>query len=360
MSTDIEVKLSKEERRKLKEEKRARKAAKAEAAGSSTETESKKDKKSKKEKRARDGEESTPASEEPSKKKKKSKSGNATPAETPAATASTTPAESVVATPAEGDVNTEAPAMSKKQMKKLKAAAAAAAASEAASSSSAPAPRAFTAADNAYLAEQNITLEPATFPPHLDMPSLPVDPSINKFLSAFPKPTPIQSVSWPALLANRDVVGIAETGSGKTLAFGVPGMQHIISLPPTGKNWKGKLAMLVLAPTRELAQQSYDTLVKLGKETGVGAVSIFGGVGKNEQIRESRLDGVRIVVGTPGRTLDLADSGELDLSNISYLVLDEADRMLDQGFEQDIRRIIAHTPNHPKRQTVMCKVFVLT
>lgn len=358
MSIETDVKLNKEERRKLKEEKRARKAAKSaaatpEAAGSGAETEStKKDKKSKKEKRARDAEDGTPATEdEPSKKKKKkSKSGNAT----PDVTVSSTPAESVVATPAEGEVSTETPGMSKKQLKKLKAAAAA---SEAAASASAstPAPRAFTAADNAYLAEQHITLEPPLYPPHLDMKTLPLDPSISKFLSAFPKPTPIQSVSWPALLANRDVVGIAETGSGKTLAFGVPGMQHILSLPASTKKGKGKLAMLVLAPTRELAQQSFDTLVKLGKDVNVGAVSIFGGVGKNEQIRESRLDNVRIVVGTPGRTLDLADSGELDLSGVSYLVLDEADRMLDQGFEQDIRRIIAHTPNHPKRQTVMCK-----
>ncbi|TXT13318.1 hypothetical protein VHUM_00685 [Vanrija humicola] len=345
MSVDTEVKLSKEERRKLKEEKRARKAAKAEAAAAAggevaTEKSDKKDKKR-----------SPPTtSEEPKKKKKKSKSGAATPVDTPAATNASSPSETAIATPAEGDVDTETPALSKKQLKKLKAAAAAA---EEAATPAAP-PAEFTAADKAYLAEQNITLEPATFPPHLNMSTLPVRPEIAKFLSAFPKPTPIQAVSWPALLANRDVVGIAETGSGKTLSFGVPGVNLLAGLPAPKKGGKGKLAMLVLAPTRELAQQSFDTLVKLGKGVGIGATALFGGVPKHNQIFELRSEGVRIVVGTPGRTLDLADAGDLDLSGIKYLVLDEADRMLDAGFENDIRRIIAHCPEHSGgRQTVM-------
>lgn len=355
MSVDTEVKLSKEERRKLKEEKRARKAAKAEAAAAAGEPATEKaDKKDKKRSRDAASETATPAptsSEEPKKKKKKSKSGAATPVDTPDATNASTPNETAIATPAEGEVDAEAPALSKKQLKKLKAAAAA---SEAAASTPAVVPAAFTAADKAYLAEQNITLEPATFPPHLDISTLPVRPEISKFLSAFPKPTPIQAVSWPALLANRDVVGIAETGSGKTLSFGVPGVNLLAGLPAPKKGGKGKLAMLVLAPTRELAQQSFDTLVKLGKGVGIGATALFGGVPKHNQIFELRSEGVRIVVGTPGRTLDLADAGDLDLSGIKYLVLDEADRMLDAGFENDIRRIIAHCPEHTGgRQTVM-------
>jgi ATP-dependent RNA helicase DBP3 len=344
MSVEIDVKLSKEERRKIKEEKKARKAAASgdAPAEEKTEKKDKKDKKDKKRARDEDGEE---------KKSKKSKSSDAT----PTTTGSSTPAETVLATPAEGV--TEAPALSKKQLKKLKAAAAAAEAEAATDAAPAVAPRNFTAADKAYLAEQNITLEPALFPPHLDMKTLPVNAKIADFLSAFPKPTPIQSVSWPALLAKRDVVGIAETGSGKTLSFGVPGMNILAGLPPAKKgNPKGKLAMLVLAPTRELAQQSFDTLVKLGSGLGINSVALFGGMPRNDQIFKLRQDGVRIVVGTPGRTLDLADSGDLDLSAIKYLVLDEADRMLDAGFENDIRRIIAHCADHDNgRQTVMCE-----
>ncbi|RSH77389.1 RNA-dependent ATPase [Apiotrichum porosum] len=344
MSVDTEVKISKEERRKQKEEKKARKATKAAAAteaGEAVVEETKKEKKDKKRSRDEEGGDEVKKS-----KKSKSKSGEATPA---LDTGASTPQSTEVSTPAEG----EAPALSKKQLKKLKAAAAASEASTAAAASI-PAPAAFTAADKAYLAEQNITLEPSLFPPHLDMSTLAVNASIAKFLTVFPKPTPIQAVSWPALLAKRDVVGIAETGSGKTLSFGVPGVNHIASLPAPGKKGKGKLAMLVLAPTRELAQQSFDTLVKLGKECGVAAVALFGGMPKGDQIRQINTEGVRIVVGTPGRTLDLADSGDLDLSSVSYLVLDEADRMLDAGFENDIRRIIAHCPKHEGgRQTVM-------
>ncbi|BEJ17363.1 hypothetical protein CspHIS471_0607640 [Cutaneotrichosporon sp. HIS471] len=340
MSVDTEIKISKEERRAAKEAKRARKAAKAAAVAEAGEGAPKKDKKRSRED---DGEESSKSKKD--KKAKKVTSGESTPA---LATGASSPVETALATPAEAETGTTP--LSKKQLKKLKAAAAAA---ESAEATDVPVPADFTAADKAYLAEQNITLDPALFPPHLNMATLPVTAPIAASLKAFPKPTPIQAVSWPALLAKRDVVGIAETGSGKTLAFGVPGIQHISSLPKPGKNGKGKLAMLVLAPTRELAQQSFDTLVKLGKEAGIKAVALFGGVGKFDQIRDIRAEGTRIVVGTPGRTLDLADSGDLDLSSISYLVLDEADRMLDQGFEQDIRRIIAHTPNHPKRQTVM-------
>ncbi|KAK4683626.1 ATP-dependent RNA helicase DBP3, partial [Tremellales sp. Uapishka_1] len=215
-------------------------------------------------------------------------------------------------------------------------------------------PAAFTSSHNAYLADQNITLTPSLFPPHLNILSLPINPLLQPYLKSYQTPTPIQACSWPPLLAKRDVVGIAETGSGKTLAFGVPGL-HLLSLmqSATKKN-KDQIQMLVLAPTRELALQSFDTLSALGKLVDVEAVCLFGGVGKDEQMTKIRNSKTRIIVGTPGRTLDLANSGDIDLSSVSYLVLDEADRMLDQGFENDIRRIIAHCPDHTKgRQTVM-------
>ncbi|WWD20067.1 ATP-dependent RNA helicase DBP3 [Kwoniella shandongensis] len=361
--------LTKEEKRLRKEEKRKAKAA---AAGTTAEASApadgevkvkreKKDKKDKKRsKDVAEEEAAAPAApvaaesdaeERPKKKSKKVKTE-------PETSASATPAESVTpaAPTAEGDA--AAPALSKKQQKKLAKAQAAAAAP--ASTSAVPVisiSQTFTPEHNAYLKEQGITLQPSLYPPLLSIPSLPINPAIQPYLSAYTKPTPIQSCSWPALLVKRDVVGIAETGSGKTLAFGVPGVNLLSHLPPPngGKKSKGgQIQMLVLAPTRELAQQSHDTLVALGKTVGLNSVCIFGGVGKDGQISELRKKETRIVVGTPGRTLDLADSGDLDLSSVSYLVLDEADRMLDQGFENDIRRIIAHTPGHEAgRQTVM-------
>ncbi|WVQ96227.1 ATP-dependent RNA helicase DBP3 [Kwoniella sp. CBS 9459] len=375
--------MSKEEKKRLKEEKKKLKAAagddegekeskkekkdkkrKAEAEGDS-EVKEKKDKKDKKKKRAVDGEATAAeeasgaeagAGEEPAKKKKKKEKSKTESDATPASAES-----SAVPTPAE---SSSAPAgaeagLSKKQLKKLAKAQAAAASAGSSSTAAAPvtaaasvSPQAFSAEHNAYLAEQGITLAPSLFPPVFSIPSLPINSSLQPFLSAFTKPTPIQACSWPALLAKRDVIGIAETGSGKTLSFGVPGMNHVSTLPPAKKG--KQIAMLVLAPTRELAQQSHDTLLAFGKSVGINSVCLFGGVGKAEQIAELRKQDTRIVVGTPGRTLDLADAGDLDLSGVSYLVLDEADRMLDQGFENDIRRIIAHTPDHTKgRQTVM-------
>ncbi|TYJ56811.1 ATP-dependent RNA helicase DBP3 [Cryptococcus floricola] len=356
MSSEDAPKLTKEEKKARKEAKQAKKAAKVAASAEATPAESteatpateevkpKKEKKDKKDKKRKDVDaEEAPkeeASEEPPKKKKKSKStDDATPA--PAAT--------------------EEP-ISKKQQKKL---AKAAAAEEATKTAAASLPAVevsttFTPEHTAFLTENAITLLPHTYPPVLSIPSLPVNPKITKFLSKFTKPTPIQACSWPPLLTKRDVVGIAETGSGKTLAFGVPGVNLLSGLAPVTGSKKGRgqvpgqIQILVLAPTRELAQQSHDNLAALAAEVGIKSTCIFGGVGKDGQARELSDTKTRIVVGTPGRTLDLADSGDLDLSSVSYLVLDEADRMLDAGFENDIRRIIAHTPGHEQgRQTVM-------
>ncbi|KAI5991311.1 DEAD-domain-containing protein [Pisolithus orientalis] len=167
-------------------------------------------------------------------------------------------------------------------------------------------------------------------------------------------PTPIQAAAWPWALAGKDVVGIAETGSGKTLAFGIPALSRLIA---TGSNGSA-INVLVVAPTRELAIQTHDTLSALGAPFGMASVAVYGGVDKSPQIKalsNNSEDGktTRIVVGTPGRILDLVNDGACDLSKVNYLVLDEADRMLDKGFEHDITAIISHTMQRSDRQTMM-------
>ncbi|CAD6887810.1 unnamed protein product [Tilletia controversa] len=192
----------------------------------------------------------------------------------------------------------------------------------------------------------------------------------------FAQPTPIQACCWPILLAGSDVVGIAETGSGKTFAFGLPALQLIASTDAQqqkkGAKAKGKgnasaaaVSMLVVAPTRELAIQTHENLELLAKPLGIGSICLYGGVSKHEQVAALRSSQppIRIVVGTPGRVLDLARGSSsggdsaLDLSQVQYLVLDEADRMLDRGFEPDIRAIIglcrSHTHPEGGRHTSM-------
>ncbi|KAI9836839.1 MAG: RNA-dependent ATPase [Sarea resinae] len=165
----------------------------------------------------------------------------------------------------------------------------------------------------------------------------------------FASPTPIQSAAWPFLFAGRDVVGVAETGSGKTLAFGVPCIRYIDSLPKSKKQ-RGAKAVIV-SPTRELAMQIHDQMIKLATPAGLSVVCVYGGVAKEDQRR--MLKTASIVVATPGRLNDLINEGSADLSNVGYLVLDEADRMLDKGFEEEIRKIINTTPPKEHRQTLM-------
>ncbi|KAI9313871.1 P-loop containing nucleoside triphosphate hydrolase protein [Dichotomocladium elegans] len=162
----------------------------------------------------------------------------------------------------------------------------------------------------------------------------------------FEAPTPIQATTWPITLAGRDIIGIAETGSGKTYAFTLPGLVHIASKKPSHK----QPSMLVVSPTRELAMQSEEQAKAAGKIFNLKTACLYGGVGKGPQAEELRR-GVDIVVATPGRLLDLIEDGSCDLSKVSFLVLDEADRMLDDGFERDIRKIIDFTPKD--RQTLM-------
>jgi len=188
------------------------------------------------------------------------------------------------------------------------------------------------------------------FKPVLTFPELGFSKKIMKICNKFEKPTPIQSECWPILGSGKDIIGIAETGSGKTLAFTLPALVHIRHrIEEEPRKRKGPI-LLIISPTRELAMQSQVVLEEAADAVQIKSVCVYGGVPKYNQMKDlSR--GVEVVVATPGRLIDLMNEGCCDLSEVSYLVLDEADRMLDQGFERDIRRIISET--HPQRQTAL-------
>jgi ATP-dependent RNA helicase RhlE len=156
-------------------------------------------------------------------------------------------------------------------------------------------------------------------------------------------PTPIQEQAIPLVLSGRDVLGLAQTGTGKTAAFALPILQRLTSGPLR------KVRVLVVAPTRELAEQIHQTFTDLGKNLRVRSTPIYGGVSKRPQLAALR-SGAEIVVACPGRLLDHIGEGDIDLSNVEVLVLDEADRMCDMGFLPDIRRILKHLPS--QRQTL--------
>jgi len=161
-------------------------------------------------------------------------------------------------------------------------------------------------------------------------------------------PTPIQAQTIPAVMSGRDVIGIAQTGTGKTAAFAVP-ILHRLSAdprPPVRKSCR----VLVLGPTRELSRQILDSFRTYARYLRFGAALAIGGVSMSVQVR-ALLNGVDILVATPGRLLDLVKSNALRLGEVECLVLDEADRMLDMGFIHDIRKIVAELPI--RRQTLM-------
>jgi len=166
--------------------------------------------------------------------------------------------------------------------------------------------------------------------------------------AGFTEPSAIQVQGWPIALSGRDMVGIAETGSGKTLAFLLPGIVHINAQPYLNRG-DGPI-MLVMAPTRELAVQIKEEIDKFGKSSKIKNTCVYGGVSKYEQTRALR-DGVEICVATPGRLTDFLDQGITNLKRVTYLVLDEADRMLDMGFEPQVRKICSQI--RPDRQTLM-------
>ncbi|XP_046403943.1 probable ATP-dependent RNA helicase DDX17 isoform X1 [Ischnura elegans] len=164
----------------------------------------------------------------------------------------------------------------------------------------------------------------------------------------FAEPTAIQAQGWPIALNGRDMVGIAQTGSGKTLAYILPATVHINHQPSLSRG-DGPIA-LVLAPTRELAQQIQQVAREFGSATYVRNTCIFGGAPKGPQARDLER-GVEIVIATPGRLIDFLERGTTNLRRCTYLVLDEADRMLDMGFEPQIRKIVEQI--RPDRQTLM-------
>ena len=164
----------------------------------------------------------------------------------------------------------------------------------------------------------------------------------------FKNPTPIQMQAWPIAMSGRDLVGIAQTGSGKTLSFAIPAFIHVKKQPPPATR-KSPTA-LILAPTRELSSQIHKEFIPFGRQFKLNTKCIYGGINRtvHKEVIES---GPSVLVATPGRLLDFLNEGIINLKRVTYLVIDEADRMLDMGFEPQIREIISQT--RPDRQTLM-------
>ena len=170
-----------------------------------------------------------------------------------------------------------------------------------------------------------------------------LDPQLVKAVEeiGYEEPTDIQATTIPLIRAGRDVFGQSSTGSGKTAAFGLPILERI--------QHKGRIQVLVLVPTRELCEQVAQEFVKFSKYKSVKILAVYGGVGIGQQIKN--LKDTDVVIGTPGRILDHINRRTLDLQNIKFLVLDEADKMFDMGFVRDIRKIIQYVPK--ARQTLL-------
>ena len=171
-------------------------------------------------------------------------------------------------------------------------------------------------------------------------------PKISAGIAAcgYTAPTPIQKEAIPSILAGRDMLGLAQTGTGKTAAFVLPILQRLQDGP------RKIVRALIVAPTRELAEQIHTNICQMGKQTGLRSVVVYGGVGKQPQISKIR-SGAEIVVACPGRLLDLLNDKAFNLRAVEVLVLDEADHMFDKGFLPDIRRIIKQLPT--KRQSLV-------
>ena len=146
-------------------------------------------------------------------------------------------------------------------------------------------------------------------------------------------PTPIQAKSIPPIMQGHDFIGLAQTGTGKTAVFVLPILQRLLQSP------RGRVGALIISPTRELAEQTYETINELGKQTGLRSIAVYGGVSMEQQTRRLR-NGIEIIAACPGRLLDHLWKGTIDLSHLEVLVIDEADRMFDMGFLPDIRSIL--------------------
>lgn len=178
--------------------------------------------------------------------------------------------------------------------------------------------------------------------------SIPLVDPLHQNLKAleYIQATEIQQSAIPFILAGKDIMARAKTGTGKTAAFALPILHKLI----TEENRVSKLSVLVLAPTRELVQQLHASFIKYGDNTGIRVVAAFGGVSINPQISQIK-EGVDIIIATPGRLLDLLFNQHLSLKALSFLVFDEADRMLDLGFKAEIDQIMKQTPQN--RQTLL-------
>lgn len=185
---------------------------------------------------------------------------------------------------------------------------------------------------------------------HNDFESLGIGGNFRRALKemGYQQPTPIQIKAIPHLLRKADMLGVAQTGTGKTAAFALPLLQRLYEENSPAR--PNRPRALILAPTRELALQIHEELAAFGRYTRLRYAFIFGGVGQNPQVR-SLARGIDVLVATPGRLLDLAGQRHVDLSEISVLVLDEADRLLDMGFIRDVKRIVAQTPG--RRQSLL-------
>ena len=172
---------------------------------------------------------------------------------------------------------------------------------------------------------------------------------VNVAESGYHTPTPIQEATIPLVLSGKDVLGCAQTGTGKTAAFALPILQRLAATPSPVKDAR-VIRALILSPTRELAQQTYENIVQYSKGLPLKSCVIFGGVGQGAQVAALH-DGAEIVVACPGRLMDLMGQGYVRLNWVETFVLDEADRMLDMGFIHDVRRVLRCLPE--KRQNLL-------
>ncbi|KAF5026244.1 hypothetical protein F66182_1675 [Fusarium sp. NRRL 66182] len=207
---------------------------------------------------------------------------------------------------------------------------------------------------DAFLSTNQITItdpktETVTLRPILEFHHLPATNLLEKTPSPFAKyktPTPIQSASWPFTLSGRDAIGVAETGSGKTMAFALPCVEAVSAIKHKGTK------AVVVSPTRELAMQTYEQLAGVAALNHLKCVCLYGGASKDDQ-RALLRRGADVIVATPGRLKDFMSDDTVDLGQSAFVVLDEADRMLDKGFEEDIKMILGACPPREKRQTLM-------
>ena len=180
----------------------------------------------------------------------------------------------------------------------------------------------------------------------MEFPKFNLHPQVAAGVKAagYTSPTPIQQQAIPSVMAGCDVMGLAQTGTGKTAAFVLPILHRLM------QGERGRVRALIVAPTRELAEQINESINQLGRQTRLRSITVYGGVGVNPQIEKLK-QGVEIVVACPGRLLDHINQGTINLSKLEVLVLDEADQMFDMGFLPDIRRILKHIPQ--ERQTLL-------